>query len=299
VQYTVPPCTLAGVTQTASSAPAGSIVTFDAIRNLSCDYPLYQYWYRNLSGTWIIGRPWANDPVWNFDTTGLPPGLYDVHVWSQRAGDPPTSWQSNVFLNLTLTGCTSATLTPTSVTQPAGSTVDFTASTTSSGCPAPVYEYWVQMLDGKWYMKRAFDVDGTWAWDTSGLRPGTYTVHAWANQQGAYTGALEAVASSTVNLTGCSAASVLPSSGGVRVGTPVIFTASAVGCPTPTFEWWVQDTKGIWHRMTGFNPYSVNTWTWNPTGWGKGTYHIHAWANQQGAFTGLAEAIGTSTFSLT
>jgi hypothetical protein len=152
------------------------------------------------------------------------------------------------------------------------------------------------MLDGKWYLKRAFSTDPTWSWSTAGLRPGTYVVHVWANQAGDQTSRLEAMAESTVTLTGCTSATLSPSTGSVPVGTGVPFTGGSSGCPNPLYEFWLQDTTGRWHRMTGFGG---NTWTWINAGWGKGTYHVHVWANQQGAFTGLGEAIGSSTITLT
>ena len=41
------------------------------------------------------------------------------------------------------------------------------------------------------------------------------------------------------------------------------------------------------------------TWTWINAGRGKGVYHIHAWANQQGAYIGAFETFGLSTYTLT
>jgi hypothetical protein len=193
-----------------------------------------------------------------------------------------------------LTGCTSAGLAPPSTSAPAGSTVNFTAS--SGGCPNPQYEFWVQMLDGTWVMKRAFSATATWGWDTTGLMPGTYTVHAWANNAGAYTGALEVAGSSTVTLTGCTSAMVSPSSGSAAAGSTVTFTASSSGCPNPQYEFWLQYPDGTWHQMTSFAPSS--SWQWITTGFPKGTYTIHAWANQTGAYTGAFEVFGASTFTL-
>jgi trimeric autotransporter adhesin len=238
-------------------------------------------------------RAFSSDGTWSWSTAGLRPGTYTVHVWANQAGDQTAALESMAASTVTLTGCTSATLAPGTVSQPAGSTVNLSAG--SAGCPNPVYEYWVQFPNGRWYLKRAFSTDGTWAWDTTGLAPGRYVVHAWANQQGAYTGLLEAVGSSTVTLTGCTSASLSPATGTVKVGTPVTFTASSAGCPNPVYEFWLQDTLGHWHLMRGFG---AATWTWSNVGWGRGTYHIHVWANQQGAYAGTYERLAASTFTL-
>jgi hypothetical protein len=173
--------------------------------------------------------------------------------------------------------------------------VAFTAS--SSGCASPQYEYWAQYLDGNWYMKRAFSATATWGWDTTGLMPGVYTVHAWANQAGDQTANLEAVGSSTVTLTGCTSGSLNPSSGSAAVGTTVTLNATSSGCPNPQYEFWLEYPDGSWHMMQGFGVGA--SWHWNTTGFAKGTYTIHAWANEQGAYTGAFEVFGAGTYTLT
>jgi hypothetical protein len=41
-----------------------------------------------------------------------------------------------------------------------------------------------------------------------------------------------------------------------------------------------------------------NTWTWSNVGWPKGVYHVHVWANQQGADTTSFEVYASSTLTL-
>ena len=76
---------------------------------------------------------------------------------------------------------------------------------------------------------------------------------------------------------------------------PVTFTASSKGCPNPLYEFWLEDTAGRSHRMTAFGG---NTWTWNNAGWGKGTYHLHVWANQQGAYQGRYQVYAPGSYTL-
>src|SRR5207245_9373200 len=89
--------------------------------------------------------------------------------------------------------CASSSISPAITTLGLGSTVSFVAS--SAICSKPQYQYCVQYLDGSWNMLRAFSIDPTWAWNTSGLAPGTYTVHVWANQVGDSTALGEAIGS--------------------------------------------------------------------------------------------------------
>ena len=47
------------------------------------------------------------------------------------------------------------------------------------------------------------------------------------------------------------------------------------------------------------NDFGGPAWTWK-TGstYAKGTYHIHAWANNQGSYYGAFQTFGTSTYKL-
>ncbi len=191
------------------------------------------------------------------------------------------------------TRCTSATLSPSPANQPAGSTVAFTA--TATGCTAQ-FEYWLQALDGHWYMMQAFSGTSTWSWNSAGFPPGVYTVHVWANQ--VPSGTWEAYASSTLTLTGCPSATLLPSSGSVPVGTPVTFTATAPSCTGAVFEFWIQTTGGKWYLMQSFS--TTATWTWtNGAGWPKGLYTIHVWANTPNSYYGRNQMFASSTYHLT
>jgi hypothetical protein len=289
-------CDTASISATpATMQAAGTSVALDGTAGgPNCSTPTFEWWIRYPDMKWRLARTFNTTAAFTWDTTGLRPGTYVIHLWANQSGGQTSTYEALDELIYTLTGCSTAGLAPPTVTQVVASTVDFTAS--STGCSTAVYEYWVQLLDNKWYMKRAFSTTATWGWDTTGLRPGTYKVHVWANNQGAYTGLGDKIAESVVTLTGCASASLLPSSGSTHPGTPVLFTASSGGCPMPVYEFWIQDTTGRWHRMTGFGG---NTWTWNNAGWGKGVYHIHVWANQQGSETRIYQAIGAATYTLT
>ena len=276
--------------------PVGSVFKFTASSS-GCSNPQYQYWVQYLDGSWNMLRAFSTDPTWSWNTAGLAPGTYNVHVWANQVGDSTALGEAIGATTATLTGaCVSASIaTSPSTTMLVTSTFTFTA--TSSGCSNPQYQYWVQYLDGSWNMLRAFSTSPTWSWSTAGMKPGAYAVHVWANQVGDSTALGEAIGATSVTLTGCSSASLTPSTGSVAAGTTVTFTASSTGCPNPIYEFWLQDTSGSWNIMQGFS--TSNTWQWNTTALPKGTYNIHVWANQQGADTSAFDGNGASTFTLT
>ena len=194
-----PPCTSPGLSPANPTQPAGSAVSFTA-SSAGCPVPLYAYWVQYPDGTWKLQRALSTDPSWSWNTAGLPIGTYTVHVWANHPGHSTRSLEVFASSTLTLTGCTSASLSPAAPSQAAGSSISFAA--TSVGCLSPQYEYWVQYPSGKWYLKRGFSSAGDWTWSTAGLPAGTYTVHVWANHLGGYMGRLEVFGSSTVTLTG-------------------------------------------------------------------------------------------------
>jgi uncharacterized protein (DUF2141 family) len=289
-------CTSASISPASATALNGSTINFTASSS-GCPNPVYEYWVQYVDGSWNMLRAWSTDPTWSWNTTGLASGAYTVHVLANQSGASLALGEAIGSSTVTLTGgCASASIAVSpSTSQPAGSTFNFTAS--SSGCSNPQYEYWVQYLDGSWNMLRAFSTDPTWSWSSSGRAPGVYNIHVWANQVGDPTTTWEANGSGAVTVTGCTSASLSPSSGSVAAGTTVTFTASSSGCPNPVYEFWVQDTAGTWSIVQAFG--TATTWQWNTAGLAKGTYHITVWANQQGADTSTWEANGSSTFTVT
>jgi hypothetical protein len=290
-------CTAAGVAANQGSPqPAGTTVQLTATSS-GCPSPQYEFWLQYPSGTWVMKRVYGSGAAWSWDTAGYPAGLYTVHVWATHLGGDTSTWEAYGSLSFTLTvpaHCATAALSPTNPSAAAGSAVMLTASSTA--CPNPQYEFWVQYLDGSWHMLRGFGAS-TFSWGTAGFAPGVYTIHVWANQAGDPMATWEAYGSDTVTLTGCTSASIAPPSGSATVGTKVTFTASSNGCPSPVYAFWLQHPDGTWHLIGPFA--TANSWDWNTAGYPKGNYVIHVWANNQGADTSTWETYGTATYTLT
>ena len=280
-------CTSAAVNPPTATQPAGTNISMTASSG-GCPAPVYEFFVQSPDGTWNLKQGFGG-PSFSWDTTGLAPGTYTVHAWVSAAGAGHDAIGEAI---ITLTGCTSAAVNPPTATQPAGTTVSLMAS--SGGCLNPVYEFWVQYPDSSWHLVRGFGVASA-IWDTSGLRPGIYTIHAWANQQGAAP-TLEVYGSSAVTLTGCTSAALTPASGSVATGSAVSFVAISTGCPSPVYEFWLQYPDGTWHLMRGFG---AGTWQWTTLGLASGSYVIHVWANNLGGDTATYETIGEALFTLT
>jgi hypothetical protein len=288
-----PPCSTAAIGPLSASQPAGSMVGFVAASN-GCQAPVYEYWFQDLGGTWNLGRPFSADPSWSWNTAGFAPGTYNIHVWGNQQGDSTSSLESFASATATLTGCTSASISPPSTSQPAGSMVNLTAS--SAGCPNPVYEFWVGYPDGSYHMKQAFSPSASFSWNTTGLAPGMYSVHVWANQQGASTATWEANGAASVALSICTSAALSPTNPSAAAGTTVTLTASSTGCASPQYEFWVQYPNGTWYLVQGWGSATFN---WNTAGLAPGTYNVHAWARNTGDPTATFEAYAADVVTLT
>jgi hypothetical protein len=277
------PCTSAALSPTtAGPVGAGTSITFTA-SSTGCPNARYAFWVQYPDASWHFLQNFGG-PSFKWDTTGLVSGAYLVHVWANSGGN---GYDAIGSATATLTTCTSASLSPTNPTQAAGSTFNFTAS--STGCANPRYAFWVQYPDTSWHFVQGFGA-ATFGWPTTGLSIGTYTVHAWVNEAG---NSYEAIGSATATLTGCASASLSPSSGSAAVGTAVSFTAGSAGCANPRYAFWVQNPDASWHFMQGFGG---PAFTWKTAGLGKGAYTIHVWVNTQG--NGY-DTIGAATYTLT
>jgi spore germination protein YaaH len=288
-------CTSAGLTAAAGPPqPRGATIQLTAT-SAGCASPQYAFWLQYQSGTWVLQQAFSPSPTWSWDTSKYPTGAYTVHVWANQSGGDMTMWQSYGEVKYSLSvppPCASATLSPSSASQPAGSTVVLTAG--STGCPNPRYQFWVQYPNGTWSLAQGWG-GATFNWSTTGLAPGVYTVHMWANQAGDSMASWEAYGSSSVALSVCTSAALAPTNPSAAAGTAVNLTASSTGCANPQYELWVQYPNGSWNLSRVWGGAAVS---WSTAGLGPGTYNLHVWANNQGDPMVSWEAYGSDTVTL-
>lgn len=277
------PCTSAAL---APSAPApiasGTTISFTA-SSTGCPNPQYAFWVQYPDTSWHLVQGFGG-PSFNWNTTGLALGTYTVHVWANGGG---YGYDAIGSATVTVVGCASAALTPSSTTAQVGSVVGFTAS--SAGCASPRYAFWVLYPDNTWHYVQSFG-GSAFNWNTNGLNKGAYTVHVWVNTSG---NGYDSVGSAAATLTGCASASLSPASGSAPGGTVVAFTAGSTGCTSPRYAFWVLYPDGTWHFAQNFGGPTFN---WSTAGLARGAYTIHVWVNTDG---NSYDAIGASAYTLT
>ena len=277
-----------------TSQAEGLGVTFTATGSgPQCTSPVFEFWLRNPAGNWTLEQSFSSSTTWSWNTAGFPVGSYTVNVWANEAGDPTFTYEGLASIPYSLTGCSSASVTPLPGSFAGGTTIAFTAS--AMGCPNPEFEYWVLAPGGYWQLLRAYG-GATFSWTTSAIPLGTYQVAIWARQQGGGTATYEAGAGGAYTLTGCTSAQVTPLPGSFPVTSTVSFTASASGCSNPEFEYWVLAPGGYWQLLRA---YGGPSFSWTTMGLPPGTYQVAIWVRRQGSGTPTYEAGAGGTYTLT
>jgi hypothetical protein len=190
---TTQPCTSAGE----SAAPAspqlsGTAVTFTAGAS-GCPHPLYQFWILPPgSSTWQIAQPYSTSATFSWNTTGLAAGNYLYTVWARASGSTGTCNSLGCFdtyapatvYTLTTQPCSSVSESAAPASpQASGTTVTFTAI--ASGCPHPLYQFWVRAPGSSaWTIGQAYSANATFTWSTTGLAAGSYLYTVWVRGSG-------------------------------------------------------------------------------------------------------------------
>jgi spore germination protein YaaH len=282
-------CTSAALTPAPGSLPVGGTATLTA-SSTGCPNPLYEFWTRKSGGTWSLAQAYSSSALFNWTTTGLVPGAYEVAVWARQTGTANGPYDAAGGGVYTLAGCSAATVTPAPGSFSLPAPITFTA--TASGCPNPEYEYWTRRAGGVWATVQPYSTNPSFTWTTAKLAPGGYEVAVWVRQHGSGSpGGYDVAGGGAYTIIGCSSASVSPVAGTrLSVGGTMTFTANAAGCSNPEFAFWVRPKGGFWLEQ---QPYSSSaTFNWNTVGLMPGTFEIAVWARQQGA-TGVPYNVST------
>ena len=136
-------------------------------------------------------------------------------------------------------------------------------------------------------------LNGTHTYATSG----TFPVHILI-KDGLAPATFTATSTANVGANRCTSATLTstPSPANVPAGQTVAFTATAIGCSNPQFEYWIGYSNGSWAVLRTWGP-AAFSWVTSPQG--AGHYKVHVWANQIGASTAAWEAYASSDVSLT
>ncbi|HEX9476022.1 MAG TPA: hypothetical protein VGA41_05150 [Candidatus Dormibacteraeota bacterium] len=288
------PCTAVAFAASPASPQAPGVSVNLTGAATGCPNPVYQFWILPPGGSWTILQAYSSSAgaVWN--TTGQPAGTYSFDIWAKQSGSS-ADWEAHVSPNPTYTlqtppppnTCTAVTWNPPSPASPQVAGVSVQLGGTATGCPNPVYQFWIQPPGGQWTILQAYSSSAGVAWNTTGQAAGTYLFDVWAKQSGS-SASFEANISPNPTYTLqappiCTAVTWnAPSPASPQApGVSVNLGGTATGCPNPVYEFWIQPPGGSWTILQAYS--SSSTVTWNTAGQPAGTYLFDVWAKQSGS----------------
>ena len=214
-------------------------------------------------------------------------GTVDVTV-TNAGGTSPVAAADQFTYN---TPCTSVTLTaapPTSTSS--GTSVTFTA--VAATCASAQYAFWIKSPGATLSTLVAnYSATNTFTWSTGSNVAGTYQITVWAkdaSSPGAFSnfyGIWDTYNFIQYTLTTpcptTNDAAAPPNAAMKATGQSVTFTATAPGCTTPNFEFWIKSPGASLYTMV--QAYSAtNTFTWQTASNGPGTYAVTVWGKESG-----------------
>jgi len=284
-----------------NSAAVGTVVTITGVAPISsippeapdnCVGPLFKFWMLAPgAGTWVPVQDYSFVATFTWNTAGWAPGVYGFSVWARDGGsagrysstygryDALAAFQYTLTTSpcsLVTAGATPGSPSPTSAV--------ITITGTASGCPKPLYEFWMlQPGSSTWQLAQAYSTNASFTWD-NGAPPGTYQFQVWARDASSpgtvavMLGQWDTYASLQYTLqpiafaqcTG-TAVALSPPGGSAPSGTTVGMSFSANGCTNPRYKLWMQAPgSSTWQLLTSYH--SNATVNWATSGLAAGTY---------------------------
>jgi spore germination protein YaaH len=315
---TFAPCT--GVTAAVAPTPpilAGTQVTVTATPT-GCPNPRYEFWMENAgSSVWRDVQPYSTSASFIWNTLGEAAGTYRFSVWARDSSSFGTkfvslgTWDafSSPAISVFTKPCTGVTASSAPPSPQLAATAITVIAAASAACPGPNYQFWLLAPGAtSWKVAQAYSPSAAFNWDQSAVPAGVYGVAVWVrdnSSNGTSTSSLghwDALTGFTYTLTsrpciGMSA--TLTPAGSASTGTTVSIAATAAGCSSPQFQFWMlAPGSNTWQIVQPYS--STATFSWATTGKAPGVYQLAIWARDKSSIGTSGDAVGTwDAYSMT
>lgn len=259
--------------------------------------PEYRFWFKTPSGVWSMVQDWSSSNTYSWNTTGLAVGTWEMQAWVRDTVGNYQAYASSQFVLSSSPACTASSTSVSPASGLQGTTVTF--ANTATTCTASEFLVYHLPPGGSWAIDSGYAAaNSSYVWNTTGAAVGTHQFQFWARAQGstrayeAYSGASYTVLASAP----CSGASIAFSPvGHTAVGNAVTLTASATGCGSSTFRFFVKPPGGNYSEL---QPYTSSpTVVWNTTLAAAGQYSFQVWARATGSVQSY-EALANDVYTL-
>ena len=276
--YGATPCSNVTLTPNPPSPnTAGTTITLTGAAT-GCPNPRYRFWEFDPGSRWSMVQDYSATNTYTWHSPAMA-GSYRLEVDVRDASE---NVAYDVVAGITYVmssgmACTSATLT-TSPASPSGTAVAVTMIGSSTGCPHPVYRFWVRDPGRRWSMVQDYSAATTHVWSQTWWA-GAYALEVDvrdASESVAY----DAVSNLTQQVNGCTGASLGASPSSAAHGTAVTLTGSATCLGTPTYRFWARAPGGSWQIVSDYS--TSNTFAWTPAV--AGTYALEVDVRDQGSY---------------
>jgi hypothetical protein len=291
----------------ADSATQGTSVELTGSATCPDGTPEYRFFARGPSSPWTQIRPYGTDPIFDWDTTGLEFGEWDLQVWTRRVGSG-FNWEGATTISFDILeppSCATVSFNPFTPPSPAfvGDAVDVSATADCTGGAVPEYRFWLRPPGGAWFEHQPYSTSDSFTWDTTGLAPGKWTLQVWSRYEGnpvVYEGYAQTTYRLNLDVGTCGSVTITnvappsPQSPGAMVD--ITASASCTTGATPEYEFWLRDPSSVWSLLRPYG--SSDTATWDTTGAALGQYKLQVRARAQGAAVPFDSTTPTMNYRL-
>jgi N-acetylmuramoyl-L-alanine amidase/Y_Y_Y domain len=294
IYYTLVGCSAAGLaTDAPSPQPPGTTVVISG--SSTCPGPPeYRFWIRPPGGAWSIVQDYGVGTSYGWNTTGKAQGTYALEVDVRDQGsEVPYEAVANASYVLGPATCHNATLSASPATGAAGATTTFTGG--STGCPNPLYRFWIAPPGGGWSIVRNYSSSNTFTWPAA-LTPGTYRFEVDVRDQSS-PASYDTVKTINYVVVGCTAGRISTDKASPQLtGTASVIVTGSASCPgTPEYRFWVRDPGSRWSMVQNYG--ASSTYNWNTSRLAPGTYSLEVDVRDRGS-SAAYETVATTTFTL-
>ncbi len=276
--------------QTSPQRPGAAIVLTGSATCLGT--PQYRFWMRSPGGAWGVVQDYGAASTFSWNTTGKAVGGYGLEVDVRNSGSAATYESAgNLMFNLD-PPCGRSTLS-TSPVSPQGTGAVVSVTATTSGCPSPLYRFWIQPPGGAWAVVQPYGSAATYAWKTAGLAPGTYRLEVDVRDQSSQV-AYDAVANVSDVLSACSGARLSTDKPSPQPPRTSIVLSGAASCAgTAQYRFWVRTPGGRWAVVQDYS--SASSFALNTTGKPAGYYGLEVDVRNSGS-TAVYETVANLSY---
>jgi len=295
---------LANLLRPSANSPqsAGTAVVWTAeATDAELDTLYYRFLLKGPStgDSWQVQRDWSTDNSWTWNTSIADLGNSQIAFWvrdGSHADDENFDGQEAMDYQVTAPSASNhppAALTLTSSLESpreAGASIQWTAASSDPESDTIFYRFWLKgpSTGDNWQLKRDWDTDNSWTWETSGSDVGSNQVAIWvrdghhADEEG-FDGALsvdfQMIAPSASNLPPVAVKLTPGVASPQEGGTSVEWTGSATDADSDSiyYRFWLKgpSTGGIWEVTRDWS--TENTWTWETSSSDVGSSQVAFW----------------------